>query len=230
MKKLLVGAAAVAVLAFGVLAVGGAATSAQEGDGPIGSFLGKVAEKLGVTEDELKTAMNEAQIETIDEAVAEGRITEEQGDRLKERAEDGGRLFPGFHRPGLFHRGAHFVGDAAAEVLGMSKDDLMAELKDGKSLAEVAEAQGMDVEDFKAALLDQIGKQLDELVADEKLTDEQAEGILQRIEESIDRIVNREGCFGRFGGMRHGPGRFGDGPFAPFDGEPQDKETSGETA
>src|SRR3990170_4381410 len=42
--------------------------------------------------------------------------------------------------------------DAAAEVLGMEKDELKAKLEEGMSLAEVAEEQGMTVEDFTAAL------------------------------------------------------------------------------
>ncbi len=86
MKRLLIAVAAVLVLALGAVVISGAATSAQEGDGPLGSFLSKVAEKLGVSEDELKDAFDEARDETIDEAVAEGRLSEEQAERLKERA------------------------------------------------------------------------------------------------------------------------------------------------
>jgi len=39
------------------------------------SFLARVAEKLGVTEDALTQAMYEAKVEMIDEAVAEGKLT-----------------------------------------------------------------------------------------------------------------------------------------------------------
>ena len=49
MKGLLMIVAVVVVLAVGAVAVGGAATSAQEGDGPLGTFLGRVAEKLGIS-------------------------------------------------------------------------------------------------------------------------------------------------------------------------------------
>lgn len=229
MKRLLVVAAAVVVLGLAAVAVGGAVTSAQEGDGLVGSFLARVAEKLGVSEEELKTAIDEARDETIDEAVDEGLFTEEQGERLKERAEEGGFLFPPGPRHGF--RGAVQITDAAAEVLGMTQDELMEQLRDGKSLAEVAEAQEMSVEDFKAALLDEIQTRLGELVADGDLTQTQADHISQCMEENIDRIVNAGGCLGGFGEMRRGPGGFGGPWFGPFfDDGSESTETSDVTA
>ena len=202
MKSLLIVAAAVAVLALGALAIGGAATSAQEGDSPIGGFLSKVADKLGVSEDELQAAIDEASTETLDEGVAEGLLTEEQAERLGER----GFPFSG----GRMGHGRGQLMDAAADVLGMTQADLMEQLKDGNSLAEVAEAQGKDLETFKAALLDQVQAQLGEVVAEGDLTQKQADDIFQRTEENIDSIVDAEGCGGGFGGMRHG--MFGDEP------------------
>jgi len=47
------------------------------------SYLARVAEKLGVTEDALLQAMYEAKAEIIDEAVAEGKLTQAQADYLK---------------------------------------------------------------------------------------------------------------------------------------------------
>jgi polyhydroxyalkanoate synthesis regulator phasin len=216
MKRLMMIAVAVAVLALGVVAIGGAA--AQEDDGLVGSFLTRVAEKLGVSEDELQTAIDEARSETLDEAVAEGSLTEEQAERLQE----GNFPFVG----GRMGRG--HVMDAAAEVLGMTQADLMEQLTDGNSLAEVAEGQGMSVEDFKTALLDQVKAQLAELVTDGDLTQEQADDIFQRTEENIDDIVSGEGCPGGFGGMRHGPG----GPWfgSPSDDGTESTETSDVTA
>jgi hypothetical protein len=200
MKRLLMIAAAVAVMGLATVAIGGAITSAQEGDGPIGTLLSKVADKLGVSEEELQTAFDEARDETIDEKVAEGLLTEEQAERLKER----GFPFAG----GRMGHGRGQVMDAAAEVLSMTQEALKDELKDGNSLAEVAVAQGMSVEDFKTALLDQIQAQLGELVADDDFTQEQADDIFQRTEENIDSILSGEGrphrCPGGFGGPRGG--------------------------
>lgn len=223
MKRLLMIAAAVAVLGLAAVAVGGAATSAQEGDGPLGTFLSKVAEKLGVSEDQLKTAIDEARTETIDEAVDEGLLTEEQAERMQE----GGFPFRG--RPWHGPRHVH-VMDAAAQVLDMEKEELIEARQDGQSLAEIAEDQGMSAEQFTEALLDQVRPQLDELVADDKLTEEQAERIFQRTEENIDRIVSGEGCLGGFGGPRHGLGPSSGLWQSPFDGAPETVEPSEVTA
>ncbi len=194
MKRLLMIVAAVVVLAVGAVAVGGAATSAQEGDGPLGTFLGRVAEKLGISEEEFETVIDEARTELIDEAVAEGRLTEEQAERLQER----GFPFAG----GRMGHGRGQVIEAAAQVLGTPQEELKDELKDGSSLAEIVEAQGMSVEEFKAELLNQLQPLLDSDVADGTLTQEQADKIFECAEEKIDSILSGEGRpHGRPGGF-----------------------------
>jgi polyhydroxyalkanoate synthesis regulator phasin len=214
MKRLLSVAAAVAVLGLAAVIVGGAVTSAQEGDGPLGTFVEKLAAKLGIGEEKLKTAIEETQSEMIDEGVAEGRLTEEQAERLKERAAEGGFGFP-FRGPGggPGHGvwGAGVTPETIAEALGISQDELMAELSGGKSLAEVAGDHGMSVDEFSEALLSQVKAQLGGLVAEGKLTQEQADAMLERIEENIDGIVNGQGVPGGFGGPGRGPGGFGFG-------------------
>lgn len=47
------------------------------------SYLARIADKLGVTEDVLLSAMYEAKAEMIDEAVADGKLTQAQADYLK---------------------------------------------------------------------------------------------------------------------------------------------------
>ena len=219
MKRLLMIAAAVAVLGLATVTIGGAITSAQEGDGPIGTLLAKVADKLGVSEEELQTAFDEARDETIDEKVAEGLLTEEQAERLQER----GFPFAG----GRMGHGRGQVMDAAAEVLGMTQEELKDELKDGNSLAEVAETQGMGVEDFKTAFLDQVQADIDAKVADGTLTQEQADRLSEGLEERIDNIVNAQPGEGGFGGQRHRHGGFGGPWHAPLD---EAEEASGVTA
>ena len=186
MKGLLMIVAVVVVLAVGAVAVGGVATSAQEGDGPLGTFLGRVAEKLSVSEDELQTAVGEAKGEALDEAVAEGRLTEEQA----ERARESGFPFAG----GRMGHGRGQVKDAAAEVLGITQADLTEQLQDGNSLAEVAEAQGLSQEEFTTQLLAELRAYYDGEVAEGELTQEEADTIFERIEERIDGIVSGEGC------------------------------------
>jgi hypothetical protein len=123
-------------------------------------------------------------------------------------------------------KGPNFVVDAAVEVLDMPREDLLDELKDGNSLADVAEAQDMTVEAFEAALLVEVEAQLDGLVSEGDLTQDQADRIFQNIEENIDTIVTSEAGPCVPGGRRHGPGHFGGAQF----GEPDSAEESEVTA
>ncbi|MEE8345889.1 MAG: hypothetical protein V3S20_00945 [Dehalococcoidia bacterium] len=236
MKSLLITAAAVAVLALGALAIGGAASIAQEGDGPIETFLGKVAEKLGVGEDELQTAIDEARDETLDEAVDEGLLTEEQAERLLDRAGKGGFMFPPRQRDGdgQVRKASGLIAEAVVEVLGIQKEEIKEARMDGQSLAEIADGQGMSAEDLSAALLGQVQAQLDDLVSDERITQEQADNIFERLEESIgDLIAGEYPGPGGFGGPRHGRrgfGGFGGPQHGSFGDTPETAEPSGVTA
>ena len=203
MKRLFIPLITAAALGLAVVGVG--AGLAQQGNGSASTFLAKVAAKLGIGEDKLTTAVDEAYDETLDEAVAAGRLTQAQADTLKERGFDfaprfgprfGGRMQPGGVR----------VMDAAATVLGMTVDDLRTELKDGKSLADVAEAKGINVDELTADLLAQVKTQLDGLVGEGKLTQEQADSIYAQTESNIDQIVSDTSGFGGPGGPRGGPG------------------------
>jgi len=59
------------------------------------AFMAKVAKTLGIDQQKLVDAVNQARSETIDEAVRDGRITQEQADWMKQCQEQGG-FGPGF--------------------------------------------------------------------------------------------------------------------------------------
>jgi hypothetical protein len=107
----------------------------------------------------------------------------------------------GHHGPG---RGFAFRAgfDAAAEALGITEDELRAALEDGQSIAEVAEANGVDVQAVIDALVDEVETHLDEEVAEGDLTQAEADEKLANTTERITELVNREGLGFRFGGPR----------------------------
>jgi len=211
MKGLVIVILGALVLGVGVLMARGAGAQEGEGERRGDRFIAETAERLGVTPEALTEAMTGAQFEIIDEAVSEGRLTEEQAAKLKERIEEYGPLsiIGRGHRDGkaLCH-GARLVTGAAAEVLGKEPAEVAEAVKSGESLAEQAEAQGMSVEEFTAALLEAIKSQLDAKVAEGTVTREQADRIFAGIEENIERIINVEGEGGP--GPCHRPG--GDRP------------------
>ncbi len=89
--------------------------------------------------------------------------------------------------------GHYLVKEAAAEVLGISEDDLRSALGDGQSLAQVAEAHGMSVEDFKAGLIDKVTADLQAKLDAGDITQEQFDARVADLNANIDEIINRQG-------------------------------------
>ena len=153
-----------------------------------------VASKLGVTVDELADARQGAHQEVVEQAVADGEITQEQADRLLSGEHLEWPVRGSFDRP----KGWGCVDEdtrhpALAEALGLTVDELEAELAEGKTLRELVDEQGVDTEDIWEALQEARDAALQEAVEEGKLTQGQA-----------DRMLGR--------GAR-GPGHFGGGRF-----------------
>lgn len=189
-RRATVGAVALAVLVGG----GGAVAATQLGGAAEEqAIIDDAAARLGVEPAELSEALEQAYAARIDQAVADGRLTEEQAAELKERLADG--ELPLLAGP-LHHRhGPHvlFHGlEAAAAYLELSEAELREQLRAGETLAEIATAQGKSVDGLEQALLEEARERLDEAVADERLTEERRQEILDRLAERIDDLVNGE--------------------------------------
>lgn len=89
------------------------------------------------------------------------------------------------------------VCETVTEILGLSHDELRAELQAGKSLAEIAKEQGVEIE----AVNDAINAAVEQAIADGLLSREQADWLLERLEEG-----SFPGGWGRGFGHRWGGG------------------------
>ena len=206
-----------AVLGAGLLLLigGGAAVAASSAGSD--EFLADVAKRLGVSQTKLEQAIVDSRKAQVDAAVADGRITKAEADRIKERlaAGDVGPGFGGFE-PGGHGPGHHGLGglEEAATYLDLTEAELREALVDGKSLADVAKAEGKTVAGLKAALVAAHRARLDEAVADGRLTKARADALKEQIADHVDEQVERSG-FGRPGVGRHGFGGHGFGPSGP---------------
>ena len=176
------------------------------------------AKQLGVDPAKLNDALKQALENRIDEAVEAGRLSEAQGKAMKERIDaDDFPLFPG---PAFGHRGfGHPFGfrdlDAAAAFLGVEEDALRDRLRDGETLADVAEAKGKAIEGLVNAIVASTTKRLDEAVTAGRITKAQRDEIVSGLKQRTIEIVNGEfpALRGRGGpgvdprpGFGHGPG------------------------
>jgi hypothetical protein len=208
-------------VAFGAAALvvaggsGVAIAASHDSSSSPAAFVESLAEHLGVSTDELEDAARAAAIDQVDAALADGRITEEQAEALKERIEEGDFPFlfapPLFGAPELHHGPGLFVDglDAAAEYIGLGEDELRERLAEGQSLAEIARAEGKSVDGLKQALIGEAEESLNQAVEDEELTRERADEILERLREHVDDFVNGELGLRRRGDLGPPPAFFG---------------------
>jgi len=88
------------------------------------------------------------------------------------------------------------VWNGFAEALGLTPDQLSAELASGKTLTQIAEAQGVSQEQLAAALETSVKAGLDRAVADGVLTQEQADWMLSRMGGNYSWMITHMGNFG----------------------------------
>ena len=220
MKRKIV-AGAVAALAVG--GAGGAVAATQFSSSPSQesqAVITDAAKKLGVEPSALSSALKTALEDRVDAAVAAGRMTKAQGDKLKQMIESNG--FPLLAGPGFgFGFEHHMHGlPVAATYLGLTEEQLDQKLESGKTLAQVAKDQGKSVDGLVAALKADLKSKLDGAVSAGRLTKAQEEQILKDADQRISAFVNGKLLRpppppGGFFGERHG---FDGGPDAAFPG------------
>jgi hypothetical protein len=91
----------------------------------------------------------------------------------------------GHHRGGLL--------DVAAEALGMTVAELVAELDDDTSMADVAAAQGIDTATLVDAVVAQAEEHMQAAVENGRLTREEADERLAQLREDVTTRINEPG-------------------------------------
>lgn len=214
-------AGALAIGLFAIAAVGAQEDPTDTVTRPVDDLVSRVAEKLGVSEDEFVDAWNESAIDIVDEKVESGELTEEQGAAIKERIENSDGVWVP-HRPHHGHhpRGLMLIATASQTVLDTEDGELREAFMNGESLLDVALEKGFTEEQFTADLLAEIQSILEQKVEDGDLDQENADAIYERISENISEIINHTKGDGPpwDGGLGLGQRGFGPGFGPGFDG------------
>ena len=224
-RKVVAGAAA--ALAVGGAGAGIAATKLSHSPREESqAVVNDAAKQLGVEPSKLSAALKKALEDRVDAAVADGRITKDEGDALKQRLESDG--LPLVAPPlGFRHFGFHDHGPpglpAAAKYLGLSESQLESKLESGKTLAQVAKGEGKSVDGLVAALKADLKQKLDRAVADGRITKSDETKALSDADQRITNLVN--GKLIRPARPGHWFGRpdrddFGSAPSTGFPGPP----------
>jgi polyhydroxyalkanoate synthesis regulator phasin len=209
--KILVGGVAGFLLAVALGAVGGyAAAEAFSGDDEPEAVVARADVEPDDDPDDESDSLTEALEFLVDEAVEAGRLSEEEGERLKDRL-DSGRLplvLPDLERFAVPFGGRGFdlpdggprftFGqlvdlDTAAAYLGVSETELRDELSDGNSLADVAREEDKSVEGLVDELTDDAERRIEQAVEDGRLSESAASRLEEDLEERIRERVERQG-------------------------------------
>jgi hypothetical protein len=222
MKRIwVVAGIATLVAILGVVGVGALAYAQDDGSGGLFDFGGRfreaIAEALGISVGEYDAAVDQAQEQVLSDALEEGLLTEEQAQRLQERMENGPGLWDwgrgkGFMGPrgGLMGHGEDSLIPLIADELGISVQDLFAELQDGQSFADLLTED--QIVNITNDYLTQLEENLNQAVADGKITETQASAMLEQAKERVPEVLNGtwEGRFpGGFPGGRRPGGMWG---------------------
>jgi hypothetical protein len=98
--------------------------------------------------------------------------------------------------------------DAVAKVLGLSVAEMQTQLQSGKSLADIAKAQNVDIQKVKDAIVAGITAHFADEVKSGEHTQAEVDQRLADLKSHLDDIVNGvkpAGMPGKGGGMGHGP-------------------------
>jgi hypothetical protein len=183
---------AIAALVGGaaLLAGGGTALAAQ-GDGDRAARcearLAKIAEKRGISVEQLKANVTARLTARVDAALAAGKISPERAAKLKERISHGVLCKGAVVKVKLARHGAV---RAAAKYLGLTGQELRAQLP-GTSLAALAEKQGKSVDGLKAAMTAPAKARLAKAVEAGRITQARADQALERLAKLVDRLVTK---------------------------------------
>jgi len=196
--RMLIAAAAAAVLAAagtGAAFATGAVTKDTTPAERQAAILDDLAGRLGVGVDKLKAAIQGVASDQIDQAVADGKLTQAQADELKQRLRSSQLLPFGIGGPGpgfgMRHRGMPGL-DAAATYLGLTEAQLRTQLRSGTTLAQIAKDRGKSVDGLVSAMVADASKRLDDAISAGRLTADQKAQILARLKSGLTAMANGE--------------------------------------
>jgi hypothetical protein len=201
-------------------------TIAAAGAVGLAGLVGAVAAAPAVSAATISAVSSAAtdRVEIIANALAglveDGTLTQEQADAVAETLDE--QLpAPG---PGGFggprgHGGILLDLEVAAEELGLTERELHEQLHDGTTLAEIAEEQGVDLDDLVNVIVETVEERLAAAVDEGRIDQERADELAATLEERVRTFVEE--------GFPVPPDRLrppGHGPWGRGDGLEQDTQ------
>lgn len=194
-KKWRIGTILLAVVILAGVVTGAAFANADPSNNPAKgnlyqNFVSKFAANLGVDQDKVTAALDTTKKQMLDEAVQQGKLTQEQADKIAaNKGFEFGRFGYGHDKGYNFKaksnafRGQGRNLDGVASALGLTTDQLKTDMQAGKKIQDIVTEQGMTMDQFNQKMLELKKEAITKAVADGKMTQDQANKILQNMEQ-----------------------------------------------
>ena len=163
-------------------------------------YLQDLAKRLGVSVSTLQQDKLAAAEDVLAQLVKDGKLTQNQANQIKQRLEShkacsgNGRGLWGSHvtmqslkqyLPG--------VATQIAQGLHINANQLMSQLQSGKSLSDIAKAQGVSSSQLQTIVTYAIQNAVNKAVSDGNLTQQQATNIMQKLQKNpaaLNHLLN----------------------------------------
>lgn len=175
----------------GLVATSPGWTSAATDDAQVVALQEDTSDDTGT---ETRPEPGERLRETLQPLVDDGTIDAAQADAVTEHLVENRPERDRRGRRGLDHHGRNHA--VVADLLGIDRETLRAELEAGNSIADVAEANGIEVQTVIDALIADAESHIDLAIAhglDEERAAERLERVSERIEERVNRTRDVDG-------------------------------------
>jgi uncharacterized protein (DUF433 family) len=189
-----------------------------------GQTVAEVAQANGVDPATVVDAIVANANDRLDQAVADGELTQEQADERAADVEEHATDFVNGDLSMPFHPGPPLIGNpglwgfadgpfaAAANAIGIDPSELFGDLRDGMTIADVAKDHGVEVSTVVDAVVASLQERLDSAVENGWITQEQADERSAELRDQATALVNGDLMSNPFSHPGwHGPGMPGSG-------------------
>ena len=163
-------------------------------------YLQDLAKRLGVSVSALQQDKLGAAEDVLAQLVKDGKLTQNQANQIKQRLQSH-QACTGTGK-GLWGRGVtlqslkQYLPDVATQVaqgLHMTSTQLVSQLQSGKSLSQIATAQGVSSSQLQTIVTNAIQSAVNKAVSEGNLTQQQATNLMQLLQKhpnTLNRLLN----------------------------------------
>jgi hypothetical protein len=166
------------------------AVDASAASSACNDFMKHFAVEIGKTQAQINTAFQKSIADTLADEVKSGQITQAQADAIKKKLANqtpctlpsaSGHTGGATAKPAIAAYMRQYLA-ASASALGITETQLMADLKAGQSLSQVAAAQHVSEADFRTRLIANLKPVLDQAMTNRKITSAQEQTLLNHLQ------------------------------------------------